>query len=128
MEEFIKILTDQIRCAKARDGVARELSSHILDQAQAYEQSGMAHDKAVTKAVREMGDPVEIGVLMDRIHRPQFNWRMLLVTFVLSVMGMLCLIPVYGVERGCRQGLFMLAGFAVIAAVYFVDYNLGKDR
>ena len=42
MEEFIRILTDQIRCAKARDGVARELSSHILDQAQAYEQSGMA--------------------------------------------------------------------------------------
>ncbi len=124
MEEFIRILTDQIRCAKARDGVARELSSHILDQAQAYEQSGMAHDKAVTKAVREMGDPVEIGVLMDRIHRPQFNWRMLLVTFVLSVMGILCLIPVYGVERGCRQGLFMLAGFAVIAAVYFVDYSV----
>ena len=125
MEEFIRILTEQMRCAKARDGVARELSAHISDQAEAFEQAGMEHDKAVAKAVREMGDPVEIGVWMDRIHRPQVNWRMLLVTFALSVMGILCLMPVYGVERGgFRQGLFMLAGFAVMAAVYFVDYSI----
>lgn len=125
MEEFIKTLTEQIRCARARDGVARELSDHILDQAEAYEQSGMEHDKAVVKAVHEMGDPVEIGVLMDRIHRPQVNWRMLLVTFVLSIMGILCLIPAYGVEYGgFRQGLYMLVGFAVIAVVYFVDYSI----
>ena len=125
MEEFIKTLTEQMRCARARDGVARELSDHILDQAEAYEQSGMERGKAVAKAVREMGDPVEIGVMMDRIHRPQVNWRMLLVTFALSVMGILCLMPVYGVERGgFRQGLFMLAGFAVMAAVYFVDYSI----
>lgn len=125
MEEFIKTLTEQIRCARARDGVARELSDHILDQTEAYEQSGMEHDKAVTKAVREMGDPVEIGVLMDRIHRPQVNWKMLLTTFILSMMGIVCLIPAYGVEQGgFRQGLFMLAGFAVMAAVYFVDYSI----
>lgn len=117
-----------MRCARARDGVARELSDHILDQADAYEQSGMEHDKAVTKAVREMGDPVEIGVLMDRIHRPQVNWRMLLIIFALSIMGILCLIPAYGVEYGgYRQGMFMLAGFGVIAVVYFIDYSiLGK--
>jgi len=58
MEEFIKTLTEQMRCARARDGVARELSDHILDQAEAYEQSGMERGKAVAKAVREMGDPV----------------------------------------------------------------------
>lgn len=114
-----------MRCARARDGVAKELSDHILDQAEAYEQSGMERDKAVAKAVREMGDPVEIGVLMDRIHRPQVNWKMLLATFVLSIMGIVCLIPAYGVERGgYRQGLFMLVGFAVIAVVYFVDYSI----
>ena len=66
MEEFIRILTEQMRCAKARDGVARELSAHISDQAEAFEQAGMEHDKAVAKAVREMGDPVEIGAAYDR--------------------------------------------------------------
>lgn len=125
MEEFIRTLTEQMRCVRARDGVARELSDHISDQAATYEQTGMARDEAVARAVREMGDPVEIGVQMDRIHRPQFNWKMFLVTFVLSIMGMMCLIPVYGVEYGAyRQGLFVLAGIAVIAAVCFADYSV----
>ena len=30
MEEFIKTLTEQIRCVRAREGVARELSNHII--------------------------------------------------------------------------------------------------
>lgn len=124
MEEFIKTLTEQMRCAKARDGVARELSNHIMDQTEAYEQSGMEHGKAVAKAVREMGDPVEIGVSMDRIHRPQIDWRMLLLILVLGIAGLFCMMPMYGVERVLlRQGVFMLVGFAVIAAIYFIDYS-----
>lgn len=73
MEEFLKILTEQMRCVKARDGVARELADHIQDQAQAYEESGVEHDQAIEMAVHEMGDPVEIGVALDRIHRPQID-------------------------------------------------------
>jgi len=125
MEEFIKTLTEQIRCAKARDGVARELSNHIIDQTEAYEQSGMEHDKAVEKAVREMGDPVEIGVSMDRIHRPQVDWRMILLTLVLSIAGMICMVPMYPVEEILfHQGLYMIMGFSVIAVVYFIDYSI----
>lgn len=125
MEEFIKILTEQMRCAKARDGVARELENHIMDQTEAYEQSGMEHDKAVAAAVREMGDPVEIGVSLDRIHRPQTDWRMILLTLVLSIAGLVCMVPVQGWEYVLfRQGLFVLAGAAVMAAVYFMDYTI----
>ncbi|MDE7273664.1 MAG: FtsW/RodA/SpoVE family cell cycle protein [Lachnospiraceae bacterium] len=125
MEEFIKILTEQMRCAKARDSVARELTNHIIDQTEVYEQSGMEHDKAVAKAVREMGDPVEIGVSMDRIHRPQTDWRMILLMFALSIAGLFCMMPIYGVERVLfRQGLFMLVGFAVTAVIYFIDYSI----
>ena len=36
-ETFIRNVTEQIRCVRARDGIARELSDHITDQAAAYE-------------------------------------------------------------------------------------------
>ena len=124
MEEFIKTLTEQMRCVKARDGVARELADHIIDQAEMYEREGMKHDEAVEKAVHEMGDPVEIGVSLDRIHRPQADWKMILLTFVLSVAGIFCMIPIYGPEIIPRQLLTMLAAFAVIMAVYFMDYSI----
>ena len=125
MEEFLKILTEQIRCVKARDGVARELADHILDQAQVYEQSGIEHDKAVEMAVKEMGDPVEIGVSLDRIHRPQTDWRMLLITFVLSVVGVFVMYLVYGPSNiVTNQCIYTLIGFVIITAVYFFDYTI----
>ena len=68
MEEYIRKITEQIRCVRARESVAKELSDHILDQAAAYEEQGEAHEAAVGKAVHEMGDPVEVGVALDRIH------------------------------------------------------------
>ncbi len=125
MNEFIKTLTEQIRCVKAREGVAREVSDHILDQAAAYEESGMEHDKAVEMAVHEMGDPVEIGVSLDRIHRPQMNWKLLLITFVLTMAGLLVMYSIYGLSTiVSRQCVFTAAGLAVILAVNFIDYSV----
>lgn len=128
MEEFIKTLTEQIRCVKARQGIAQEISNHILDQAEAYEQTGLEYDKALERAVQEMGDPVEIGISMDRIHRPQMDWKMLFITFLLSIAGLVCMTPVFGVSYVIsRQLMFTLAGFGVIVAVCLMDYSaLGR--
>lgn len=124
MDEFIKTLTDQMRCVKAREGVAREVSDHILDRAEAYEQSGVEHDNAVEMAVHEMGDPVEIGVSLDRIHRPQINWRLLLITFVLMTAGLIGMCSIYGTVVVTRQCIFTAAALAVILAVNFMDYSI----
>lgn len=128
MEEFIKILTEQIRCVKAREGVAQEISNHIIDQTEAFEQKGMTYEQALERAVQEMGDPVEIGISMDRIHRPQINWKMLLITFILSIAGLVCMTPMFGVSYVIsRQLIFTLVGFGVIVAVCLMDYSaLGR--
>lgn len=125
MEEFIKILTEQIRCVRAREGIAQEISNHILDQTEAFEQKGMSHEQALERAVQEMGDPVEIGLSMDQIHRPQIDWKMMLITFLLSIVGLVCMMPMFGVTYVIsRQLLFTLAGFGVIAAVCLLDYSV----
>ena len=55
-EEYLHTVTDQIRCAGARDMVEEELREHIRDQAEAYEAEGMFEEEALEKAVRDMGD------------------------------------------------------------------------
>lgn len=88
MEEFIRILTEQIRCVKARAGVAREMQDHIEDQMACYEESGMSHATAEAEAVKQMGDPVEIGTRLDHIHRPQMDMMMLVMFALFSVGGL----------------------------------------
>lgn len=40
-EEYLKKLTDQIRCAKARAAIAEEMLGHIDEQKHAYISQGM---------------------------------------------------------------------------------------
>ncbi|MGN0335397.1 MAG: FtsW/RodA/SpoVE family cell cycle protein [Lachnospiraceae bacterium] len=129
-DEYLNAVTEQIRCKKARPAVAHELEQHILDQAEDYRNAGFHEDEAMEKAVKEMGDPVEAGVALDRIHRPQMSWEMLGIIGLLSLTGVALMYAMQ--ERGMdvswqTQAGFMVIGFAAMLAVYRLDYSiLGK--
>ena len=135
MEEYIRKITEQIRCVRARESVAKELSDHILDQAAAYEEQGETHEAAVGKAVREMGDPVEVGVALDRIHRPQMDVKLIVMVLVFSIGGLFLqsIISSYSssalndsrvfLSQFGRQSLILLVSFGVMAGMYFLDYS-----
>ncbi len=90
MCEYIEAATSQIRARRARDMVARELTAHIEDQTAFYREQGMSEEEAGKEAVRQMGDPVEVGISMDRIHRPKTDWKMILMLVFLCGLG-ICL-------------------------------------
>ena len=69
-KKYIQTVTEQIRCKRALPLVTKELEGHIEDQKSDYMKAGMNVEEAEEAAVLEMGDPVEVGVEMDRIHRP----------------------------------------------------------
>lgn len=127
MEEFIRNVTEQMRCVRAREGVARELSDHIEDQAAAYEEAGESHEEAVRKAVKEMGDPVMVGVELDRIHRPQTDWRMIVMALVFSVAGFFIIFQGNNLadhpEYIVRQGIILMVSFGIMAGIFFLDYS-----
>ena len=61
--------------------MAEEIRGHIEEQAKEYQAEGMSKEDAEREAVRQMGDPVETGCALNRIHRPAFPWKL----FVLAV-------------------------------------------
>ncbi len=131
-EEYLTILTDQIRCRMAREDVRKELLCHIEDQKAAFLSEGMEAAEAEEAAVREMGDPVETGNELDRIHRPKMAWGMIALIAVLSIVGYLAQYLLQGKwiaaggtgEAGAAGGLlYMIAGLAVMTGVCFADYT-----
>ena len=130
-EEYLKTLTDQIRCKMAREAVRDELLAHIEDQKTAYLSEGMEQEEAEEAAVREMGDPVETGNEMDRIHRPKMAWGMIALITALSIVGYVLqkLIEAKVVEAGgygwlgSRTLLFLIVGLLLMVGVCFVDYT-----
>lgn len=132
LEEYLETVSEQIRYRKIRPTVTEELKNHVLDQAQDYEACGAFPEEALERAIREMGDPVETGVALDRIHRPRMNWTILA---LIAVISLLSVGAVYGAELVVSSGAFswqqqalsVTAGFIVMLLVYRMDYSiLGK--
>ena len=133
MNEYLSQVTDQIRCQKVHKAVRAELQAHLEDQAEAYESEGMSADEAMEKAVLEMGDPVETGVSLDRVHRPHMEWSALLLVGVIGIFSViLYMFAPFDYNEdiqnmswyGMRQLVFTVAGYAVMLLVCRLDYSI----
>ena len=131
--DYLEQLTSQIRCKKMCPVIAREVEDHIEDQKQAFLEEGMTEAEAEKAAVREMGDPVEVGVEMDQIHRPKMPWKAILVIALMEILSgifaafFLKQSESYGYVAGIRQIFRIAMAFPVMILVCYMDYSwIGK--
>ena len=131
-KEYMEILLSQIRNEQAKKLVGQEIEAHIDDQAEAYIEFGVEPDIAEQKAVRSMGDPVETGVSLDRIHKPKMSWGMILLVAIMSVIGL----TIQGLSWNQTGDLyffrhqvsFVIIGFICMMLVCFIDYSRIANR
>ncbi len=128
LDEYLQTVSEQIRYTKIRPSVTEELKNHILDQAEVYEECGAFPEEALERAVREMGDPVETGVALDRIHRPQMNWGIVTAIAVISLLsiGVFYIADIVAPDAypWQRQAIFVMSGFLMMLLVYRLDYSI----
>jgi len=89
MEEYIKKLLEQVRFEKAHKSIADELRAHIEDQIEVNISDGMEKEAAEKRAVEDMGDPVEAGIALDKVHRPQIAWGVIIAALVVGMIGII---------------------------------------
>ena len=130
-EEYIRTLTEQIRCKMARPEVAREIGDHIEDQTRAFMGEGMSRQEAESAALKDMGNPVDAGVELDKVHRPAMPWGMIALIIALSVLSCIFqyLLNQKSISAGGdgysmgRQILFTMCGILAMTGVCFADYT-----
>ena len=138
MEEYIKILLEQIRFEKAHKAIGDEIRAHIEDQAEANISEGMDKETAEKKAVEDMGDPVETGIALDKVHRPQLAWELVVATLVVTVFSIILHIFMtkqlnwglafqiskgHIVQEGTMFVFYSLVGVAVMLLLYLIDFT-----
>ena len=129
MEEYMRILMEQIRCKKALPYIKEEIQGHIEAQIEDNMAAGMSREKAEKAAVEDMGSPVEAGIALDRIHRPKINWRLIGLMALIGVAGIV-LHELMWIQQGLLAGesrdfpRYTLIGFALMLIVYRIDYSV----
>lgn len=130
VEEYLKTVAEQIRCRQAREAVKEEIAGHLEDQMEECMKDGMSREDAESFAVEQMGNPVEVGISLDGVHKPKAARGMLLFIAFLSLLG----IGVqYFISNQCEnvqdfsissQLLYMAMGVVVLAIMYYLDYSI----
>lgn len=129
MEEYMKVLMEQIRCKKAHPYIREEIQGHIEEQIKENMMSGMSMEEAEKAAVEDMGSPVEVGVSLDRIHKPQIAWGMIGLMALISVAGII-LHQIMSSQTGEQAVgssefvMYTIVGFILMLIVYHIDYSV----
>ena len=91
MEQYLKILLEQIRCKRVHPYIKQEIQAHIEDQIEDNVAAGMTREAAEKAAVEDMGSPIEAGIALDRVHRPKAAW---------GIIGLMAFISMAGAVKG----------------------------
>ena len=136
MEEYMEKLISQIRCKKARPYIESEIKDHIEEQIAFNKSKGMSDEEAEKNAVMDMGDPIEVGISMDKIHKPQLSLRLLAVVGILSVFGIMVQCSIFQAMNLQPQGqgtygqdlagfvTSIILGLTIMCGIYFIDYTV----
>lgn len=101
-QEFLSIVRKQIRYVFVRDAIEEELKQHLNDSMEALIEEGLSWQEAEEEAVRQMGDPVEVGMLLNKEHKPILGYLLVASRIVLCILILRVAIT-FGV------GIFLLA-------------------
>lgn len=133
--DYLNEVSRQIRCKKAIPMLEKELQAHMEDQRDDYLAQGISEDEAQKLAIQQMGDPVETGKRLDKVHKPGMDWVLLAMVIGLSVFGIVIqrLIFPYmdnthiAATYGNKTIWYNLIGLGIMIALLFLDYRiLGK--
>ena len=129
---YLDTVSDQIRWKRARAAAVRELETHLEDQRDEFLAEGHPPAEAERLAVEEMGDPVAVGMDLDRLHRPRPLWGMLGILAAALILWLVLRLDeqwtFYGMYYFPRDVATALLAAGAAAAVYLGDYTILAKR
>ena len=131
IKDFLNSVCEQIKYKPIRESISEELKNHIEEIKENYMQEGLQEELAEGEAIKQMGDSVEIGKKLNKIHRPKLDWKLVLIIGVLICFGFLIawIKTTNTVTTGEQLNYmlkFMVAfviGIIASIFIYFFDYT-----
>ena len=130
IKSFLNNVCKEIKYEPAKKSISEELELHIKEIKEDYINDGLDEKTAEEKAVHQMGSAEEIGKSLNKIHRPQLDWKLLILIGIL--MGFSLFISILKESTGNDTYLvstisYMVIGFIISIGIYLSDYrNLKK--
>lgn len=134
IEEYLDRVCARIRARELHPELREEIRGHIDELLTEKEDEEISPIESATWAVAQMGDADEVGGTLGQVHRPKFNWKLLLPLTVMIGFGLLALFSLGNTGEGnyryfnpgSHQLSYYVIGIAALIVGLFFDYRLFK--
>ncbi|MEC0202180.1 FtsW/RodA/SpoVE family cell cycle protein [Paenibacillus lautus] len=129
VQDFLARVCKQVRARAMHPEIREELLGHIEERTELLMLEGNAEEPAVQEAVKQMGDPGDIGKSLHLAHRPQLDWKLLVLLALLSLIGLFGALSVdyagteFVSDFFVRKAFFFGIGLILLIGFYFLDYR-----
>lgn len=126
IDGFLNDVCSYIKYKGVHKEVKDELSIHIDELKDSYISKGLAEEEAEKKAIADMGNAAEIGEKLNKQHKPQTEWSLVILTAIISIFGILVIYVSSNFDNhpvSFSKHIFHVAvGVVVLIGMYFTDY------
>jgi cell division protein FtsW (lipid II flippase) len=122
--EYLKTVTDEMTFSEAREGARRELRSHIEEHVETALSYGVPENEATNEALRRMGSARDLGISLNKIHQPKFDFILPLLAILLSAVGIWNL---SGSRWVGLQTIWIAIGAIMVGVIYFLPVKSFKN-
>ncbi|AZV62682.1 FtsW/RodA/SpoVE family cell cycle protein [Peribacillus frigoritolerans] len=123
---FLDEVSSYIRSKEAKKFIEAELKAHLHQAKTELVKKGYTEDEAEELAVRNMGSPSDIGLRMDKLHRPKIDWKLMSMFLFMSATGLFLFWFLFKNGHSfsvLKQG-YSVTGSVILACVLlFFDYR-----
>lgn len=131
IKAYLNNLCKEIKYEPAKKAISKELEIHMKEIKEDYINEGIDETTAEEKVVHQMGNAEEIGKSLNKIHRPQLDWKLLILIAILMGFSLLIAIlkgPTMNDTYIGSTVIYMLIGIAISIGIYFFDYRKLKKH
>lgn len=105
-EEFLKVVLSHIKFPFDRDDIKSELEDHILDKIDCYINQGYDEVEAENLALKDMGNPKEIGLELNKEHNFIIGWIWKLTSYAVIILIIINILPLISTFLGIIYSIF----------------------
>jgi cell division protein FtsW (lipid II flippase) len=117
LEEYLNDISNEMTFSEARESARAEIRSHIEEHIAAALSYGLLREEAIQQAFVKVGDPRSLGVSLNQVHRPRFDFILPLLATTLSMVGVWNLSETKWIGL---QLLWVFAGLLLMTGIYLL--------
>ncbi len=89
IELYIDAVCEQIRHKEILPDIRAELQAHFDDLLDEYASSNKPESESIQDAIRQMGDPADVGIRLNKVHKNSVDWFFVFFFVALSTAGIM---------------------------------------